>query len=53
LKFCQMLLNGGHDNGARLISRKTLALMTQNHLPGRMDIIDMVHSTFPRGAMLA
>ena len=31
LRFCQMLLNGGELNGARLISPKTLELMTGDH----------------------
>ena len=34
LRFCQMLLNGGELDGHRLVSRKTLDLMTCNHLPG-------------------
>ncbi|MBI5878973.1 MAG: beta-lactamase family protein [Chloroflexi bacterium] len=33
LRFAQMLLNGGELDGARMISRKTLAVMTANHLP--------------------
>ena len=32
-RFCQMLLNGGDFNGVRILSRKTIELMTQNHLP--------------------
>jgi len=32
-RFCRMLLNGGELEGARLLSRKTVDLMTQNHLP--------------------
>lgn len=32
-KFCQMLLNGGSFNGQRILSRKTIELMTANHLP--------------------
>lgn len=31
-RFCQMLLNGGELNGARILSRKTIELMTANHL---------------------
>jgi len=30
LQFCQMLLNGGQWNGARLLSRKSVELMTDN-----------------------
>ncbi len=31
MRFCQMLLNGGHWNGEQLLSRKTVELMTLNH----------------------
>jgi CubicO group peptidase (beta-lactamase class C family) len=31
-RFCQMLLNGGSLDGTRIIGRKTLQLMTANHL---------------------
>jgi CubicO group peptidase (beta-lactamase class C family) len=31
--FCQMLLNGGHLGAARVASRKTVELMTADHLP--------------------
>ena len=33
LRFCLMLLNGGAWNGVRLLSRKTVELMTSDHLP--------------------
>ncbi len=32
-RFCQMLLNGGQLDGVRLLSHKTVDLMTSNHLP--------------------
>jgi CubicO group peptidase (beta-lactamase class C family) len=32
-RFCQMLLNKGRLNGKRFLSRKTVELMTTNHLP--------------------
>lgn len=32
-RFCQMLLNGGELNGVRVLSRKSVELMTSNHLP--------------------
>ena len=35
LRFCRMLLNGGELDGVRLLSPKTVQLMTMNHLPGR------------------
>ena len=37
LQFCQMLLNGGTLNGARLLSRKTVELMTENAI-GNLDL---------------
>jgi CubicO group peptidase (beta-lactamase class C family) len=33
-RFCRMILNGGEIDGARLLGRKTVALMTANHLGG-------------------
>jgi CubicO group peptidase (beta-lactamase class C family) len=33
LAFCSMLLGGGALGGTRLLSRKTVALMTSDHLP--------------------
>jgi CubicO group peptidase (beta-lactamase class C family) len=33
-RFAQMLLNGGRLDGARILSRKTVELMTQNQLSG-------------------
>ena len=32
LRFCQMLLNGGEYEGVRILGRKTVELMTANHL---------------------
>jgi CubicO group peptidase (beta-lactamase class C family) len=32
-RFCQFLLNGGELDGVRLVSRKTIELMTSDHLP--------------------
>ena len=46
LKFCQMLLNGGRANGQRFLSRKTIALMTANHLPGGADLTMLSRSLF-------
>jgi CubicO group peptidase (beta-lactamase class C family) len=34
LRFCQMLLNGGELDGVRVLSRKTVELIRQNHLAG-------------------
>jgi len=50
LKFCQMLLNGGKANGVRFLSRKTLAFMTLNHLPGGRDLNELSRSMFSEAA---
>jgi len=42
LRFCQMLLNGGELDGVRILSRKTVELMTSDHL-----------GDMPRGALLS
>ena len=34
LRFCQMLQSGGELDGRRVLGRKTVELMTTNHLPG-------------------
>ena len=34
LRFCQMLLNGGELGGERILSRKTVELMTRDHVQG-------------------
>ena len=41
LRFCRMLLNKGELDGVRLLSPKTVALMTANHLPGGKEIADL------------
>lgn len=46
MKFAYALLGGGSANGQRLIGRKTLELMTANHLPGGRSIADMSVSMF-------
>jgi CubicO group peptidase (beta-lactamase class C family) len=41
-RFCQMLLNGGELDGVRLLSPKTIALMTSDHLlPGTPRVGDV------------
>jgi CubicO group peptidase (beta-lactamase class C family) len=50
LKFAQMLLNGGTADGHRYISRKTLDLMTANHLPGGVDLPALSRSLFSEAA---
>jgi CubicO group peptidase (beta-lactamase class C family) len=44
--FCQMLLNGGQLDGRRILGRKTLELMTCNHLPGGVTLADVAVGGF-------
>jgi CubicO group peptidase (beta-lactamase class C family) len=37
-RFCQFLLRGGELDGVRLLSPRTVAYMTRNHLPGGVDL---------------
>jgi CubicO group peptidase (beta-lactamase class C family) len=46
LRFCRMLLNGGMLDGTRLLSPKTVELMTANHLPGGKELPDLSVSLF-------
>jgi CubicO group peptidase (beta-lactamase class C family) len=45
-RFVRMLLGGGAVDGVRLIGRKTLELMTRNHLPGGGDLTELSRSMF-------
>ncbi|MBN8838696.1 MAG: beta-lactamase family protein [Sphingomonadales bacterium] len=45
-RFCQMCLNGGELGGTRIVGRKTIELMTMNHLPGNADLAAMSTSLF-------
>ena len=45
-RFATMLVNGGELDGARIVSPKTLALMTANHLPGGADLTQLSQSMF-------
>jgi len=49
-RFCQMLLNGGELDGARILGRKTIELMTMNHLPNGQDMSKLSVSTFSQVA---
>ena len=49
-RFCQMLLNGGELDGARLLGPKTIELMTMNHLPDGQDLSDQALGTFSETA---
>ena len=46
LKFCQALLDDHIHGGHKLLSRKTIDLMTANHLPGGADLPEVSKSLF-------
>ena len=48
-QFCRMLLKGGELNGERLLGRKTVELMRQNHLPP--ELVPIRSSEGPRPGM--
>ena len=50
LRFCRMLLNGGVLDDTRLLSPKTVELMTANHLPGGKELPDLSTSLFSETA---
>jgi CubicO group peptidase (beta-lactamase class C family) len=45
-RFMTMLVNGGELDGVRLVSNRTLELMTQNHLPGDVDLEEFAVDSF-------
>ena len=45
-RFCQMMLNGGELEGVRILGRKSVELMTMNHLPGNRDLTDLAVGSF-------
>jgi CubicO group peptidase (beta-lactamase class C family) len=45
-RFMQMLLGGGELDGVRLVSGRTLGLMTQNHLRGGADLESLAVDSF-------
>jgi CubicO group peptidase (beta-lactamase class C family) len=50
LRFCRMLLNGGELDGIRLLSPKTIALMSSDHLPPGVAYDPMTLALFGAGA---
>ena len=44
-RFCQMLVNGGELNGMRLLSPKTLAVMTSDQIPQGASRVGMLAAT--------
>ena len=45
-RFCRMLLGKGSVDGKRIVGRKTLSLMTQNHLPNNVTLSEYAKSSF-------
>ena len=45
-RFAGMLLGGGELNGVRLLSNRTVDLMTENHLPGDVDLKSFAIDSF-------
>jgi CubicO group peptidase (beta-lactamase class C family) len=45
-RFCTMLLNKGALDGTRIVSPKTIELMTMNHLPGGSDLATLSRALF-------
>ena len=41
LRFCRMMLNGGTLDGVQILSPKTVALFSLNHLPEGREVADM------------
>ncbi len=41
MRFCMMMLNGGTLDGVQILSPKTVALFSLNHLPGDKELADM------------
>ena len=46
MKFCQMMVKGGALDGVRILSPKSVALFSLNHLPGNQDLTELA----PAGA---
>ncbi len=46
VRFAQMLLNGGELGGVRLLGRKTVELMTRDHLPPGVGLPDVFVRTY-------
>jgi CubicO group peptidase (beta-lactamase class C family) len=50
LRFARMLVGGGTLDGVQILGRKTLELMTANHLPGGADLPQLSRSMFSEAA---
>jgi len=49
-RFTQMLLRGGELDGTRILGRATVDYMTQNHLPGGVELERIARPTFSETA---
>ena len=49
-RFCQMMLNGGVLDGARILGPKTVELMTMNHLPDNGELSSCALGTWAEPA---
>lgn len=49
-RFTSMLLGGGVLNGVRILSQRTVAMMTRNYLPGDDDLESMAQDSFSENA---
>ncbi len=45
-RFMTMILRGGELDGVRLLSNRTVALMSENHLPGDVDLANFATDSF-------
>ena len=52
-RFAQMLLNGGELDGVRLVSRKTIELMSSDHLPPGIAFSSTTRAQFEESAPIA
>jgi CubicO group peptidase (beta-lactamase class C family) len=41
MRFCRMMLHGGRLDGVQILSPKTVALFSLNHLPGNRELAEM------------
>jgi CubicO group peptidase (beta-lactamase class C family) len=46
LRFCRMMQNGGELDGVRVLGRKTVELMTMNHLPDNKSLPELTTGLF-------
>jgi CubicO group peptidase (beta-lactamase class C family) len=50
LRFCEMLRRGGELDGVRILGKRTIELMTKNHLSGNRTLTDMAIGAFSETA---